>query len=1580
MGKKKKVISGYMYFLDVQFTLGHEIDELVAITAADRVIWEGSVTQSQTLSVYQDQIFGGFDREGGMAGQIDVMFGGVNQSVNPFLKTSMEMAGIGGPVPAYRGSCNLFFRGTLNNHPDVPEWTTVAEERPVEDYLPFAIGDVAQRTLAFSQSEGFYWTANSPYFKPPSFKVRRSKSTWYPEKATIVNNGGASKNLNPAHIIYETITNGNWGMGYPLGAVDDAKMRIAADKLYQEGFGMGLRWNNQMSIEDFLKYVLQHIAGVMNTDRSTGKYYVKLIRDDQNINTLPLLNPDNCILDDYNTVVPGETVNQITIKFVNHLTGKPNAVTIDDLKGVFDQGQVIAQQLDMMGVNDPDLAARIAQREMNVRSRPLSKIALTCTREAYSLYEGDAFAFSWPELGIQMVQYRVLEIDLGTLEDNKIVIQAVEDVFGMPQSSYARPQAPGWVDNNQQPLAVVKQAVREISYYELFTQTTESDRQGLDLNFSFNRIFAEKPQGDTIRYKALYSPSGVAETFTEIAAGDWTPTAVISTPVGELTETLQIGAGRGLSVVADGSLAYIGDEIVLVESFGTGTINVKRGCVDTQPKDHPAGETIWFHDTKFFAEDDEERLPGEQTVYKLLTVTSNGTLPQSLATPIIKIVQGRMIKPYPPANVKISGNYFPDRAIGGLNLEWSSRNRVLQTVPGDPVHWKMGDVTPEPGTNYRVKLFAGNTPVLETFTAEKNFNLTNLTTEIPNPVTIEIASVNGTNVCAQPFRHTVTRVGYGLRYGESWGGLNTPGVVLPPQEATIDVAVSIAKQSMSQFLPIGAANVISDINDPYYSNVTLHLSFIGRTDIQDIFDSSSFNQQPVAVTSDLIVSDADSVAYPDTGGSCGRFEDDDIEYAYNPINSLGNSDFTIEFFIKETTSWSGYGGIFNQRFVFSDHDISIYRDYTLPGTIGLSINNGAFGLSIPGLNFGVWNHVAITRQGNTFRGFTNGQLQITGTFTGSINDTGKNTRIGRMNYGSFPLVGRLQHLRVTKGVCRYAVNFTPSLDTFTDTSKRYDILKTNFEGLLVDYSPAEKSLQLTSGATISTERAKFGAYSLKCLPSTIEGLVATPGNTLASSFTIQFFVYREAGQGGELFSFGSPSTPGSIRYGISPGDGLLYHNTGSTFPISSIPVPAGQWSHVVILRRSGTLKTYINGIHGAEDIIQGFSGTPEAIYIGRGSSLFIDDLRVTNHLALYTGNFTPPNSSVVTISNTGEKRILFKYLGFDRGNQQYRPGVAWMLPDDDTIRYNMLSSIPYGENITISDNFLVAQGGTHFSRTAAVTAHLATSANYQTMERQGWPNANIGNTGTLTNLATDGQRVVTGTTHTNSPHPTNLARVIAYSDNGLEFQDAGNFTGLGTGFKNCKFINGRFWFGCELVNGRVQFASTPQNNQGQLSVYSPINLPVSTLTTYWGFVRPRDFFTNRVIFEVNSSSASGAFVDGTGSRVDFAAYDGTNFSLYQIVGSGSTDVWTGFTTFQNKLYAFSKGKIAYTTDLNSWTIVNLSNPGWLYQNAMAVGSICIVQRFDSSLPFAAGNDAAFKLFKTSDFVTFTELDIQPWVP
>jgi hypothetical protein len=148
--------------------------------------------------------------------------------------------------------------------------------------------------------------------------------------------------------------------------------------------------------------------------------------------------------------------------------------------------------------------------------------------------------------------------------------------------------------------------------------------------------------------------------------------------------------------------------------------------------------------------------------------------------------------------------------------------------------------------------------------------------------------------------------------------------------------------------------------------------------------------------------------------------------------NLGDGDFTLEcwFNARNLDSSSNYGLISSStntsnfwtlRIRNSTDDGIQFRAYQSANLV--DINQGAdFTTS------DTWVHVAVTREGSTFRLFKDGTLVDSATYSGSFSKQSTNL-IGNVFLSQTQTMdGFMDDVRITKGIARYTSNFTPPTD------------------------------------------------------------------------------------------------------------------------------------------------------------------------------------------------------------------------------------------------------------------------------------------------------------------------------------------------------------------------------------------------------------------------------------------------------------------------------------------------------------------------------------------------------------------------
>jgi len=137
-------------------------------------------------------------------------------------------------------------------------------------------------------------------------------------------------------------------------------------------------------------------------------------------------------------------------------------------------------------------------------------------------------------------------------------------------------------------------------------------------------------------------------------------------------------------------------------------------------------------------------------------------------------------------------------------------------------------------------------------------------------------------------------------------------------------------------------------------------------------------------------------------------------------------------------------------------------------------------------------------------------------------------------------------------------------------------------------------------------------------------------------FTIEFWMYPSA--------VGSENIIVDCRGGHTDAGFLIMLNSsviknltsGAVRTTGGTTITSGSWYHVAVVRDSTSLRTYLNGTEesGSASYTSSITNPSGKLRLGAGfndASYFngyIEDLRVTNGLARYTANFTPPTAAL----------------------------------------------------------------------------------------------------------------------------------------------------------------------------------------------------------------------------------------------------------------------------------------------------------------------------------------------------------------
>jgi hypothetical protein len=395
----------------------------------------------------------------------------------------------------------------------------------------------------------------------------------------------------------------------------------------------------------------------------------------------------------------------------------------------------------------------------------------------------------------------------------------------------------------------------------------------------------------------------------------------------------------------------------------------------------------------------------------------------------------------------------------------------------------------------------------------------------------------------------------------------------------------------------GASSTTSKITSPLSSNSDT-LCLVAQS---NRFVDNSLNNKTLTATNTPKVLPFSPLSYTPTAteNNYGSYyfdgTGDYLSIASNEDFKFGTEDFTIEMWVYavKTTEQAIYDGRSANGaypYILIQNSSNKFIYYVSTG-VRITAND-----TVPLYQ---WVHLAIARSGTTTKMFVNGTQQ-TGTYTDSTDYGQAPVYIGQNQpAGGENFEGYISNLRVIKGNALYTSSFT------------------------VPTKPVE--LTLTEGEN-SVYFDGTGDYLNVTYSSSL--------NFGTGDFTIEFWAYQETATNYTTwYSHGYISQSGNIllQSGNNSSNIRVYLNTNSPQITSSSSLTLNAWTHVALVRSSGQVTLYFNGVSVGTSSTSSINlnETSDAT-IGMGDSShyldgYISNMRLTAK-ALYTGTFTPPDA------------------------------------------------------------------------------------------------------------------------------------------------------------------------------------------------------------------------------------------------------------------------------------------------------------------------------------------------------------------
>lgn len=674
-GGGDRVTVGFRYFLGIQFALCRgPVDKVIRVEVDDRDIFSGVLTHGQNFSFDDRDFFGGEDLgTGGMIADVTLFDGNRNQMPSTYL-APFQM--VNGQQNAHRGTAYLAptsERFWVGNSPNVPAWAIETTRTPD--------GSVEDRNTGVKTQ--YLNIANR-----------------YVDTLSTVTDAELDANL--VFVLFEIMTNGEWGLGYDPATFSIDSFNEAAVITRAEGNGFSLSIDTPRDVLDIVNIIEDQMDGVVFQDPVDGLWKINLTRDDEayteNGFTVPALlaelNDDNILqVVSFSRATWVDTVNYVDVAYddrANNYSSKFGKAN-DQANVNLQQGRIVPTSLRFPGCKSAELANNLAWRELRTLSYPLARMTVEVDRTLWQAQPARVVPVNIPRLNISGTRYRVQRVDFGSFTENRIRIDLVEDIFQFTTGAFAPPP----VSQFQPPsddlpeFAAADQFI--IPSPRGFNERDQDSPPEFDKFFvgvrnnsaaaTYNilvRSGASLPlSGDFVEVRdndAGFIPIGFLATAltADVAYPETSITLDTSFTGSDTSETLAEAFATGASdldlgvnlvnIIAVGATEATREFFLVRSAENTSATvvtlqGVFRGILDTAPRSHPINAPVFIlhagaavsediYDRDFFVE------------VKLQPRSSTDTRAEADITAQQIQMNDRGRRPYPPADIRLNGNRF----------------------------------------------------------------------------------------------------------------------------------------------------------------------------------------------------------------------------------------------------------------------------------------------------------------------------------------------------------------------------------------------------------------------------------------------------------------------------------------------------------------------------------------------------------------------------------------------------------------------------------------------------------------------------------------------------------------------------------------------------------------------------------------------------------------------------------------------------------------------------------------------------------------------------------------------------------
>lgn len=560
---------------------------------------------------------------------------------------------------------------------------------------------------------------------------------WFPTTERIhcelEENLGELPDANPAHDAYEIFVDEAERENTAMeNYIDKDSFLACAKTLFEEGMGISYKQDQEMDRKSLLSQIATHAKCCFYQSPVTGKWTMKLLRDDYNPLTLPILTKTDCKIKTGKRRAWSQCVSEIIVEYTDpQEEGAATVTSHNDAASAIANNRVPKTNSYPFFRNSA-IAQKVADRDVMEESYPLWSGTLAVSRKHWRITPGSVHRLQYvdPDYQIENMIVRVLTVDYGDVGSQTISLEVVEDIYAVAQTAYRAPQSPAEVETRLPGRTVAPQFMIPMSLN--FPQITAKglDEEASDENYPdhYRTVMVGSTDFRLSGVEILYRDTmaqvqtlvGIVDATNVVRTTSALPWEVYSYVPLSMIEAVSEGdfsPGRfyllskdtdSTSSAWNGGIELETEIIQLVDYDQEQGWRVKRGCFDTVPRDWPLGSILWDLESGLDSVIKFTYQPSDyfQSFWGLTKSGLNKTS-ELQAWKLMLNSKIRSILPHRPANVKVNDigpgpliDTDPNTTMTDLVVTWNSRNRLFEdnTVPA----WDDPNQIAEEDTTYRV--------------------------------------------------------------------------------------------------------------------------------------------------------------------------------------------------------------------------------------------------------------------------------------------------------------------------------------------------------------------------------------------------------------------------------------------------------------------------------------------------------------------------------------------------------------------------------------------------------------------------------------------------------------------------------------------------------------------------------------------------------------------------------------------------------------------------------------------------------------------------------------------------------------